>query len=213
MSLGQAAGTLAAIAVRYSAYPHTIPVPIIQDRLLAQKAYITWYSDVDKNTRHFRAIQFLGVRGFFPEESFRPEDNLTKEESIWLMNRLIEAETSKSTTRNNATPPTGGTPITRAEFARMLVYTMRQADSSWAAVQVTATHYIDLQPGSPASEFAEILYSHRIDTRAWAGAPSRSEAGLLFNPDAPITRADAAQAIWLAHRPTALVYRLDYEKL
>lgn len=210
MSIGQAAGTLAAIALRYSAYPHTMPAPIIQDRLLSQRAYITWHSDVDQNTRHFRAVQFLGVRGFFPKESFRPEDNLTKEESAWLMDRLARVETSGPGARSDTPPPTGGTPITRAEFAEMLVDTMRQVDPSWAAAPVTATHYTDLQPGSPVSALAETLYSRRIDTRDWAGPPSRSEAELLFSPDAPIARADAAQAIWLAHRPTALAYRLDF---
>ncbi|MEN6370825.1 MAG: FAD-dependent oxidoreductase [Armatimonadota bacterium] len=207
MSLGQAAGTCAALALRYSTYPDRMPAAIIQDRLLTQKAYITWYEDVDKNTRHFRAIQFLGVRGFFPEESFRPEDNLTQEEAAWLMDRLVKVETSGPTANSETAPPQGGNPITRTEFAQLLVDAKRQVDASWVIAPLGVSHYADLQAGSPVSALAETLYNHRIDTRGWAGPPSEAATGLFFSPDAPITRADAAQAIWLAHRPVAMEYR------
>ncbi|MEN6521575.1 MAG: FAD-dependent oxidoreductase [Armatimonadota bacterium] len=207
MSLGQAAGTLAAIALRYSTYPDQMPAPIIQDRLLTQKAYITWYEDVNKDTRHFRAIQFLGVRGFFPEESFRPEDDLTQEEAAWLMDRLVKVETSGPAVKSETAPPQGGNPITRTEFTQMLIDAKRQVDASWVIEPLGISHYADLQPGSPVSALAETLYNHRIDTRSWVGPPSETGNGLLFSPDAPVTRADAAQAIWLAHRPVAMEYR------
>ncbi|HOK54938.1 MAG TPA: hypothetical protein PKV43_10770, partial [Armatimonadota bacterium] len=71
-------------------------------------------------------------------------------------------------------------------------------------IAVVSTHYADLQPGTATAAFAETLYRHHIDTRTWAGPPSRSEQGLLFNPEAAITRSDAAQALWLAHRAEAL---------
>jgi len=204
MSLGQAAGNLAALAVRMSTYPHQIPVAILQDRLAAQKVYLTWFEDVNKNTRHFRAIQFMSARGFFTGEQFSPEDPLTREEAKWLVDRLVRVEKHGVEADDPTLPLDGSTPITRAEFAELLVGAKRQIDPSWTPIAVVSTHYADLQPGTATAAFAETLYRHHIDTRTWAGPPSRSEQGLLFNPEAAITRSDAAQALWLAHRAEAL---------
>lgn len=204
MSLGQAAGTLAAMAVRFGVDPDRVPFAIVQDKLLSQKSYITWFSDVDDETPHFKAIQFLGVLGFFPGEEFRPDESLTVEEANWLVNRLIELETSGAGVPPSSTPPDGGVPITRAGFAALLVDAKRQLDPNWAPEPLAVSHYADLQPGSPVSVFAETLYSHHIETVTWSGPPSFSDKGKLFNPDAPISRADAAQSIWLAHSGVAL---------
>ncbi|MBI2842987.1 MAG: FAD-dependent oxidoreductase [Armatimonadetes bacterium] len=203
MSLGQAAGTIAALALRYSMEPREVPAAIVQDRLLLQKAYLTWFADVHKSTRHFRAIQFLAVRGFFDGEEFRPEEYLTREEAGGLMEHLVQDEKS-GPSAPAALPPDGGTPIGRVEFARLLVAAKSQIDPDWIPRSVESSHYADLSPGTQAAAYAETLYRHRIDTRGWAGPPSRSADGLLFHPDSPITRADAAQAIWLAHRAAAL---------
>jgi hypothetical protein len=208
MSLGQAAGTLAALSIRYSCYPDQFPIAILQDRLLTQKAYLTWFKDVNKRTRHFRAIQFLAVRGFFMGDSFRPDENLTVEEAMWLINRLVKVEMDGPDIPIGSHPGEGGRSITRAEFAQLLVAAKQQIDPEWTPQPTVVSHYADLQPGTFISSLAEKLYSHRIDTKTWVGPPSRSDAGLLFHPEALITRADAAQALWLADRPVALKFDL-----
>lgn len=207
MSLGQAAGTLAALAVRYGVFPDELPAPIVQDHLLRQKAYLTWFSDVNKRTRHFRAIQFLTVRGFFYGEEFRPDADLTKEEAKWLMEWMVRVEKYGQEVAGQTPPPLGGTPITRAEFAQLLVSAKIKIDPDWTPVDTSVSHYADLAPGTPESALVESLFRHRIDTRLWSGPPSRSDEGLLFHPYASIKRADAAQAIFLAHRPVAFRFR------
>jgi hypothetical protein len=204
MSLGQAAGTIAGIAIRYGVYPSDVPPALVQDRLLEQKAYITWFADVDKSTRHFRAIQFLALRGFFFGETFRPEEYLSREEAIWLANRLVLIERFGPTAQVDSPTPTDGAPITRAEFAELLVAAKSQIDPDWATVPVGFSHYADIQPGTVISNAAEMLFRHRIDTITWVGPAPFTKSGLFFYPDAPITRADAAQAIWLADRTHAL---------
>lgn len=204
MSLGQVAGTLAAMAVRFCVEPGQVPYPIVQNNLLSEKAYLTWFSDVDKDTRHFKAIQFLGVRGFFNSEEFRPDENLTVDEAKWLMERLLTIERCGVGVPPGKEPPQGGEPITRSQLAELLVNTKRQVDPVWACEAVPVSHYADLARGTSVSEYAETLYRHHIETSTWEGPPSFSDGCKLFHPNDPITRADAAQAIWLAHCAVAL---------
>lgn len=211
MSIGQAAGTLAGIAISYGVPFEKIPAEAVQYRLLDQKAYLTWFSDVDASTKNFAAIQMLAVRGFFVGPDFRPNDNLTVEEAKWLMRRLVLVEKNGPSAEDESPPPTGGTPITRAQFAELLVTAKEETDKSWSTKSIESSHYSYLTAGTETAKYAEVLYKHKIDAEQWAGRPPSEQGGPVFAPEDPITRADAAEAIWIAHKPVALSSKLGIE--
>ena len=216
MSMGQAAAAAAYLAILNSIQEHDISLrrvnpAWIQDRILSQHAYIYWNSDVTPATRHFKAINFLGARGVFRdlsgarrngnpetrEEAFRPDANLTHLEALDALHVVVELE--------GGTAPTGALqesianqPITRGLFAAWLVQAKMMTDPTWRAAPARQS-YTDVPPGSPYFDAVEILRAHRITASLF----EEHQPG-VFQPDAPITRADAAEAIYLAHRPYAM---------
>jgi hypothetical protein len=60
---GQAAGTLAALCIKLKKTPQQVPVRMVQDALLKQKAYIMPYYDVPSGDPHFDIIQRVGATG------------------------------------------------------------------------------------------------------------------------------------------------------
>jgi hypothetical protein len=63
MLTGQAAGALAALAVKSKRQPRQVSVRKVQQALLDAKAYIMPYFDVKPGHRHFAAIQKIGATG------------------------------------------------------------------------------------------------------------------------------------------------------
>jgi ribulose 1,5-bisphosphate synthetase/thiazole synthase len=61
--IGQAAGTLAALAVQQKKQPRQVAVRNVQEQLLKNGAYIMPYIDVPYNHPHFLAIQKIGATG------------------------------------------------------------------------------------------------------------------------------------------------------
>ena len=61
--LGQAAGTLAALAVRKGCHPSEVPVEAVQEALLDQGCYLLPFLDLKPSDPGFRALQEAGVRG------------------------------------------------------------------------------------------------------------------------------------------------------
>lgn len=63
MLIGQASGTLAALAVKNKQQPRQVPVRLVQKTLLEAGAYIMPYYDVNPRHPHFLAIQRIGATG------------------------------------------------------------------------------------------------------------------------------------------------------
>ncbi len=61
--LGQAAGTLAALAVKKGCHPSEMPVPEVQAALLDQGCYLLPFLDLKPSDPGFRELQEAGVRG------------------------------------------------------------------------------------------------------------------------------------------------------
>ena len=90
MQLGQAAGTLAALACIYNRPVREISVRSVQRQLLDDGCYIMPYLDLDKDHKHFKAIQKIGATGILRGEGrnvgwanqtwFRADDPLIAEE-------------------------------------------------------------------------------------------------------------------------------------
>lgn len=63
MGVGQAAGALAAIAVRTGRHPHEVPASEVQAVLLDHGCYLLPFLDLKPSDPGFRALQEAGVRG------------------------------------------------------------------------------------------------------------------------------------------------------
>lgn len=63
MLIGQAAGTLAALASENNVTPSDVSIRSVQDMLLQSGAFIMPYADVDKSDRAFLPIQKIGATG------------------------------------------------------------------------------------------------------------------------------------------------------
>lgn len=200
MGLGQAAGTLAHLSLFYNREPAAVPISVVQDKLLSQKAYVTRFLDVNKNTRHFKAIQWLGLVGFFEEDRFRPEELLTRVEALQIMRTLTARETSRDAFPDQTVLRAPDGPITRSEFAELLVKTKQTTSDHWRPLRPQG-RYKDLSAGSSEEMYAEILYRHHIRASNWTPPPTLETSYDLFHSEASITRADAAFAVYLAHRP------------
>lgn len=90
MQLGQAAGTVAALASLYDKRVDEVDIRQVQTRLLDDGCYIMPYLDLPKNHKHFKAIQRIGATGILRGEGrnvgwanqtwFRIDDPLLAEE-------------------------------------------------------------------------------------------------------------------------------------
>ncbi len=63
MGIGQAAGALAAVALRNNTDPSKIDIRAVQQALLDSRAYIMPFIDVPAENPHFAAIQRIGAAG------------------------------------------------------------------------------------------------------------------------------------------------------
>jgi hypothetical protein len=93
MSLGQAAGTAAALAVRQKKDVRGLDVKEVQRELIGQKARLMFYWDVPLEHPAFAAVQWLSVRGAvqgFPDRRFRPEEPLTRAQLAAVVMKAYE---------------------------------------------------------------------------------------------------------------------------
>ncbi len=81
MSLGQAAGTAAHLALELDVQPRDIPIERLQKKLISQGAVISYFRDVPKGDQYFDALQYLGTKGFFDSYEARPNEPLTHAEA------------------------------------------------------------------------------------------------------------------------------------
>lgn len=198
MSLGQAAGAAAYWSVIFGRRVREVNPAWIQDKILSQHSYINWNSDVTRDTRHFKAINFLTARGFFPGEAFKPDDNLTAHDAHNALSLMARLEGCPA---GLPIAPVADTdePITRGVFAQWLVIAKQLTSNWWGWVTPPNPSYTDVPVGSPYYAAVETLKSHCIEPVLFTDYEEN-----LFKPDAPLTRADAAEAIFLAHRPNAM---------
>ena len=200
MSMGQAAAAAAYWSILYSIEPRRVNPAWVQDKALSQHAYMTWNSDIDRDSRHFKAVNFIAARGVFVNEAFEPDKPLTREEVLIVLNRLLLLE--KYPRGMEKSPiPSPQDPCTRGQFAQWLVEAKQKVSPEWKAVEPLWPSYTDVPKDSPYYAAVETLKARRISGLLFEG----SEIG-KFKPDEPITRADAAEAIYLAHRAYAMGY-------
>jgi len=198
MSTGQAAAAAAYWSILYSEPVRKVNPAWIQDAILPQGAYINWNSDVDRDTRHFRAINFLGARGVFEGDKFRPDAQLTRGEAFDAIDRMLKLE-GRSAALTIQKPESPDSPITRGEFAEWLVLAKEASTDRWTGLRPDRPSYSDVPTDSPRFSAVETLRAHAISSTSFFNP----EAG-KFRPEDPILRSDAAWAIYLAYRPIAM---------
>lgn len=80
MALGEAAGVAASLAARWNVPARLVPVDLLQRDLIAGGAMLVYFRDVAHEDPDFAAVQFLALRGAFPDWEARLDDPLTSEE-------------------------------------------------------------------------------------------------------------------------------------
>lgn len=107
MALGQAAGAAAHLAIENNGQPRDVDVPRLQRLLLDGGQVLTYFRDLDRADPNFKALQYYGTKGLFPDYDARADEPITAAEA---------AAWSKQLGRTVEVPP--GT--TRGEFCRRL---------------------------------------------------------------------------------------------
>ncbi len=230
MTMGQAAGAAAALALRYDVEPRRIPSRMVQEVLLRYGVYLYWFPDVTRETNGFRAIQYLAARGYFPEERFEPDKMLTRGDAArWLWKRLQQGGVEVPRARPDMPyadlpedhparqavegliavgiiTPTDtqfrpDMPVSRGLFAQWLVGVMEKL-GRWRPVTPEKAPYLDVEVSSPYARAVATLRAHHITSMLWDGTDALVADGLRFFPEGPITRADAARTLYLTVRDT-----------
>lgn len=115
MSLGQAAGVAAHLALTRGVELRDVPINELQRVLASQGQVLTYFDDVAKDDPRFEALQFFGTKGFFEDYSARPDDPLeAREAHRW-------AGIARSIVDRRYVPKrrAGDKPISRTDFARL----------------------------------------------------------------------------------------------
>ena len=82
MALGQAAGITAALAIDNGVSVRDVQIPMLQDKLIRQKATLIYFRDLQPEDPNYHLAQYMGLRGYLPDW----DANLTK---------AVDAETLK----------------------------------------------------------------------------------------------------------------------
>lgn len=92
MSLGQAAGTAAVLAIKNNILPSQLNVGELQKELLKQKQLLYYYSDVSLDDWAFENIQQIALKGImtgYPDYSFGLGKNVTRAEMAAVLARAF----------------------------------------------------------------------------------------------------------------------------
>lgn len=177
-------------------------------------AFLYFFPDVKLGDRRFLPIQWLAARGFYPcpeverrtpssgmyAEPFRPSDAITPEEARRLLTLMAERRAACGETGRPVPAMEASGVLTRGEAARMLASFMGWDDRPAVPPRPgAAPHYADVGPSSPYYRAAEALYDHWIDSGLWDFNCYAPDGRKVFRPNAPLTRAQFAQMLFLAH--------------
>ncbi len=139
-AIGEAAGALAALAIKLNRSPHQIHadpwlVRQLQNDLVQAGAPITWFIDVPLEHPAFAAVQWLGGMGIIEAAPnsllFRPRQNISKTDARrWLQNMIdrlnIKIENFEQLANRfvDKIEVNDGLALTRAQFATALANTI-----------------------------------------------------------------------------------------
>ena len=93
MALGQAAGIAASLSIDYQTKIKNVPVKILQDKLVKQKATVYYFRDITVNSPDFEMVQHMGLLGYLPEWEAKLDEPVdVKTAALWsgLSGKRIE---------------------------------------------------------------------------------------------------------------------------
>ncbi|MEO1984001.1 MAG: hypothetical protein ABGZ24_26095, partial [Fuerstiella sp.] len=187
------------------------PVKQIQDELLKQRCTLLFYTDLPGNAPTFGAVQKLSLLGAVAGPDIDDYNTAAKSEGL-------------STLEMNAYRFRPNELITLGEFSQMAVNGLQ------IPLSITASHFTDAPRGHPAYTYIETLYDYSTqskqpffdfepsndlktalahpDKKVSGAQAVRILSGLLkkkvpahSNPDADLTRGEAAQLVYQYREP------------
>lgn len=117
VSLGQAAGVAAYLAIEHGVEPRDVNVDELQRILLSQGQVLTYFNDVPKGHEYFEALHYLGTKGFFDDYNARPDDPFKYGESSAWARRVIELAGGDS---NVELPDEPGESFSKRDMERLI---------------------------------------------------------------------------------------------
>ncbi len=185
------------------------------------------FTDLDRGALWYAPVMWMAARGAWPcpapakatpksgleAAALKPRGIATAGEAVrlldWLRGRLLREPDAPDAVRRWAGCALRGSAsaapsdtLTRGRLAEMLA-----AFTGWQAPEGTLA-YPDLQPGSALAEAARALRHWSIDPLLFDALAPRDRSGaLLFEPDRPVTTAEAARVIRLAAAGLGPVWR------
>ena len=210
-ALGQAAGVAAALAIDKKQELRDVSVEDIQDELLRQRCTLFFYTDLPGDSPAFTAAQKLSLLGAVAGPDI--DDYNTAAQSKGLSSLRVEACRFRPDEL-----------ITLGEFSQMAVNGLQ------IPLSITASHFMDVPRGHPAFKYIETLYDYSTqskqpffdfepskdfktalahpDKKVSGAQAVRVLSGLLTkkvpahsNPDADLTRGEAAQLVYQYREP------------
>ena len=101
MALGQAAGVAASIGIDQHVKMKNVDINAIQKKLIAQKATLIYFKDLTVDHPDFAMVQYMGVRGYFPEWGANL-DELVDKVTAKLWTRLSGKKVNEGEIRRDA---------------------------------------------------------------------------------------------------------------
>ena len=100
MTIGQAAGTAAHLALTNKGALREVDVDTLQHMLLDQGQILSHFDDLTREDPSYRAMQFFGTKGFFTDYQARPNEPVTRGDAArWL--RIVLSLRGKSVDARN----------------------------------------------------------------------------------------------------------------
>jgi uncharacterized protein YbdZ (MbtH family) len=218
MSIGQAAGALAALSVKLNLSPKDVPVLEVQKALIKAKSILYPFYDVPPESPLFEVVQEIALRNImigYGNLHFGPNDFFPRKHLAIALTRAAQLPLKPvegifaDVNREDPTAPyieavyrvgfVTGCSInprkycpdrntTRAEAATVLLRLWQYFDPSISMITPSTPTYSDLPPTHWAYSFAESLAQRRIFMYC-------DQQNKKFCPDQPITRGEFAKLL------------------
>ena len=182
-ALGQAAGVAAALAIDNKQELKDVPVKQIQDELLKQRCTLFFYTDLPGDAPAFTAAQKLSLLGAVAGPDIEDYNTAAKSKGLGSL------ELTAYRFRPNE-------PITMGEFSQLAVNGLQ------IPLSITASHFTDVPRGHVAFKYVETLYDYSTQSKQpfFEFEPSKDFKTALAHPDKKVSGAQAVRILSGLHK-------------